>query len=215
VPVYIPERELVPKTYDDDPIDFYYRPLTGSVYRRRLEMAVALLGEQRYPDLLEVGYGSGILLPELARHADRLTGLDIHENAAAVRKMLDGQSLSADLHRGDLYEMPFAKASFDAVFCLSVLEHLHELDRAMSEFARVARPGAVLVFGFPVRNPVTDGFFRMVGYDPRALHPAGHRDILGSIERAPGLSLEVRETYPRRLPVDLALYCVCRCRRQD
>ncbi len=211
--VYIPDRGVVPKTDHDDPIDYYYQPLTGYVYRKRLTMTAALLGPTKYPSLLEIGYGSGILLPELARHTERLTAIDIHSNREPVATMLKRLGVEADLRQVDLYQMPFENGSFDALFCLSVLEHLTELDRALAEFARVTNPGATLVFGFPVRNMVTDAFFRAVGYDPRKLHPSGHRDIERAIRARPDLRLERRETFPARVPVDLALYCSCRCVR--
>jgi 2-polyprenyl-3-methyl-5-hydroxy-6-metoxy-1,4-benzoquinol methylase len=211
--VYIPDRGVVSKTDDDDPIDYYYKPLTRYVYRKRLTMTAALLGPTTYPSLLEIGYGSGILLPELARHTERLTAIDIHRNREPVVTMLKQLGVQADLRQADLYRMPFENQTFDGLFCLSVLEHLTELDRALAEFARVTKPGATLVFGFPVRNLVTDAFFRAVGYDPRKLHPAGHRDIERAIRARPDFRLDRRETFPARVPVDLALYCACRCVR--
>jgi len=211
--VYVPDRAAVPKTDDDDPIDYYYQPLTSYVYRKRLTMTAALLGSRVFPSLLEIGYGSGILLPELARHAERLVGIDIHANREPVVGMLARLGVAADLRRADLYSMPFEDHSFDALFCLSVLEHLTELDRALAEFARVTKPGATLVFGFPIRNLVTDTFFRAVGYDPRKLHPASHRDIERAILANRDLRFERREIFPRFVPVDLALYYACRCQR--
>jgi ubiquinone/menaquinone biosynthesis C-methylase UbiE len=204
---------VVPKTDDDDPLDYYYQPLTSYVYRKRLTMTAALLGSRKYPSLLEIGYGSGILLPELARHTERLVAIDIHPNREAVVAMVKRLGIAAELHRADLYSMPFENQTFDALFCLSVLEHLTDLDRALAEFVRVTKPGATLVFGFPVRNLVTDAFFRAVGYDPRKLHPAGHRDIERAIRASRELRLDRRETFPARVPVDLALYAACRCVR--
>jgi len=203
----------VPKTDDDDPIDYYYNPLTRYVYRKRLTMTAALLGPTKFPSMLEIGYGSGILLPELARHTDRLVAIDIHKNREPVASMLQRLGVVADLRQADLYRMPFDDQAFDALFCLSVLEHLTDLDRALAEFARVTKPRATLVFGFPVRNLVTDAFFRAVGYDPRRLHPSGHRDIERAILARTDLRLDRRVTFPARAPVDLSLYYACRCIR--
>src|SRR5207245_6369416 len=139
---------VVPKTDDDDPIDFYYKPLTGYVYRKRLTMTAALLGPTKYPSLLEIWYGSGILLPELARHTERLTAIDIHGNREPVVTMLKGLGVDADLRRADLYRVPCQNQTFDARFCLSALERLPERDRALAQFARVDQPAATLVIGF-------------------------------------------------------------------
>ncbi len=205
-------RGAAPKTGEGDPIDFYYRPLTGGLYRARLRLAQRLLGHERYEALLEVGYGSGIFFPQLARQADRLAGVEVHEHAGEVRAALARFGLDADLRRGSLFEMPFEDGSFDALVCLSVLEHLRQLDRALDEFRRVLRRGAVLVLGFPTRNVLTDTFFRLVGYDPRRIHPSGHAEILGAARRHPAFEVERELHMPRALPLPLSAYAGCRCR---
>jgi ubiquinone/menaquinone biosynthesis C-methylase UbiE len=214
MPLYIPERAVVPKSEFDDPIDFYYRPLTGKIYRDRLEMSISMLGDAKSEALLEIGYGSGLLLPELARHTKRLVAIDIHGQADQVYRMLEHEGVKAELHQGNLYQMPFADGEFDAIACFSVLEHLTDLDGAMREFARVTRPGAVLALGFPIRNFITDAFFRMAGYEPRKLHPSSHRDIEQAIRRNPLLNLDRIQVLPKFLPKDSSLYFSCRCTRK-
>jgi SAM-dependent methyltransferase len=211
-PIVILPRGEARKTNAGDPVDFYYRPLVGELYRGRLRIARRLLGAGPFDALLEVGYGSGIFLPELARHARRVAGVEVHEEAASVAAALRRVGVDADLRRASLFEMPFADGEFDALVCLSVLEHLSELDAALAELRRVLRPGGVAVLGFPVRNAVTDAFFRLVGYDPRAIHPSGHAEIIGAVERHPGFALQRREHMPSVLPLPLAAYAACRCR---
>jgi 2-polyprenyl-3-methyl-5-hydroxy-6-metoxy-1,4-benzoquinol methylase len=211
--LYIPQRAVVPKSDNDDPIDYYYKPITGPVYRNRLEMAIKLLGKRKYGALLEVGYGSGILLPELSRHTNRLVAIDMHPKAAEVSKMLEHEKVQAELYQGNLFEMPFKDNEFNALVCLSVLEHLTQLDQALDEFARVTKPGATLILGFPVRNFVTDSFFRLVGYNPREIHPSGHRDIERAIQRNSKLVMDQKGVFPGILPTDLSLYYACRCHR--
>ena len=208
----LPPRELVPKPDDDDPIDYYYRPLTGRLYRARLQQAVDLLGQPSYGSLLEVGYGSGVFLPELARHAERLVAIDIHGVSERVEDMLRSLGIHATLFQASLFELPFERDEFDGLVCISVLEHLTELERALDEFRRVLEPGGTLVLGFPVRNPLTDGFFRLAGYDPRAIHPSSHSDILNAAERHPGFAVERRTHFPSLLPISLSAYASCRCR---
>jgi 2-polyprenyl-3-methyl-5-hydroxy-6-metoxy-1,4-benzoquinol methylase len=207
----LPPRELVPKPDDDDPLDYYYRPLTARIYRARLTLAMDLLEPRRYDALVEVGYGSGILLPELARRANRLAAIDQHPESGRVREMLGRLGVEADLREGTLFEMPFEDGQFDALVCLSVLEHLTQLEDALTEFRRVLRRGGVAVLGFPARNIVTDSFFRAVGYNPRAIHPSGHRDVLAAVRAHQGFALERAARFPRLLPLDLSGYVGCRC----
>lgn len=209
----IPARDVTPKTDDEDPIDYYYKPITGPVYLARLKLAAKLLGPIRYSSLLEIGYGSGVFLPELFQHTKHLVGLDLHTKTDEVYKMLEHENVKAELHIGSLFETPFQDGQFDALVCLSVLEHLTELDKALNEFVRITRPGATLVLGFPVRNLVTDSFFRLAGYNPRAIHPSSHRDIERAINRHPGLLMDEKKIFPKPIQTDLALYYACRCHR--
>jgi 2-polyprenyl-3-methyl-5-hydroxy-6-metoxy-1,4-benzoquinol methylase len=208
----LPPRSLVTKPDPDDPIDYYYKPLTAPLYRARLRDALELLGDGPFDALLEVGYGSGVLLPELARRAKTLTGIDVHEGREGVAQMAASLGLNVTLLDASLFELPFDDDSFDALVCLSVLEHLRELDEALGELRRVVRPGGVLVLGVPVRNAATNSFFRLVGYDPATIHPSSHRDVEAAVDRSPALRLERQLHFPRVLPVDFAAYVSFRCR---
>src|SRR5712691_4501787 len=208
----LPPRGALPKTTDADPLDYYYRPLTARLYRGRLKLTADLLGPGPFDSVLDVGYGSGIFIPELARRAKRVVGLEIHGEASSVEQALRRLGIDVELHSGDVLAMPFADASYDAILCLSVLEHLTELDAALTELRRVVRPGGVVVLGFPVKNFITDSFFRLAWYDPRRMHPSSHEDIFAAIRRHVALRIERRAHSPRFLPLGLAGYAACRCR---
>jgi SAM-dependent methyltransferase len=212
--VTFPPRALVFKPDPDDPIDYYYRPLTGWLYRSRLRLAAELLGRGHLEAVLEIGYGSGIFLPELASRSRRLVGVDLHPGRDGVGEMLAKLGVDATLLHGSVLELPFADEEFNAVVCLSVLEHLRDLEGATGEIGRVLRPRGVAVLGFPVRNPITDSFFRLAGYSPRAIHPSGHADILKALDREDRFRIERVRHFPRVLPLALSAYVVCRARRQ-
>jgi SAM-dependent methyltransferase len=210
--LHLPPRALVPKPAEDDPVDYYFKPLTAAIYRARLKLAARLLGDDRYGSLLEVGYGSGIFLPELARRCDRLVAIDVHGESARVGRMLEQVGAAADLRQASLFEMPFDAGELDALVCLSVLEHITALEAALTEFRRILPVGGIAVLGFPVRNPVTDTFFRAVGFNPREIHPSSHRDILAAADSHPGFVVEREGRFPPLAPLDLAAYVACRCR---
>ncbi len=211
--IRLPTRSLLTKTNAEDPLDYYYHWLTGPAYRKRLQLAVSMLEERRYDSILEVGFGSGILLPELFRRSNKLYGIETHDQIEAVRRMLKAEGVCADLRQGSILELEFESGTVDAVVCLSVLEHMnaHQLPVAISELRRVARPAGMVVTGFPVRNVVTDNFYRIVGFRPRDIHPSSHSDIVGEMERQ--FSDVVVVTWPPLLPVNLSLYVVCKCIR--
>ena len=207
--LHLPPRQHIHQIDDDDPLRYYYLAHTRYLYRKRLRMALASLGEQRFGRLLEIDYGSGILLPTLAGICDDPTGVDIHDKVEQVQLMLGKEGVRANLRQGSVLDLPFQEGEFDAVVSLSVLEHLEELEVALYEIGRVAKPGATIVLGFPVRNVVTSSFFRLVGYDHMEIHPSSHRDILNAA-RSEFTYLEVTR-FPPLLPIDLSLYVICRC----
>ncbi len=208
--IRLPAREHISPTNDEDPLPYYYFPPTRYIYARRLELACELLGDGPFENLLEIGYGSGILLPELSQRCKRLVAVDIHQQLDRVRAMLKAERVEASLHCGDVRSLPFPETEFDAVVCISVLEHLVDLDAAVVEICRVLRPQGVAVMAFPVRNSFTSAFYRLVGHDPANLHPSSHRDILAALRA--GLDLEESVCFPRWLPLHLSLYVACRCR---
>jgi SAM-dependent methyltransferase len=58
--------------------------------------------------------------------------------------------LDVDFKTADLAELPYANASFDTVYCISVLEHTTQWERIVGEFRRVIRPGGKLVLTLDV-----------------------------------------------------------------
>lgn len=54
---------------------------------------------------------------------------------------------------GDIHELPLPDASVDAIICSSVLEHVRDPLRAMSELERVLRPGGKMFFYVPSMYP--------------------------------------------------------------
>lgn len=93
--------------------------------------------------VLEAGCGTGLLLERVDRIASYAVGVDLS------RGML-GRAHARGLRvvQGSVTALPFADASFDTVYSMKVLAHVPEIDRALSEMARVTRRGGHLVLEF-------------------------------------------------------------------
>jgi len=110
--------------------------------------AVAVLGLRPGGRVLDVGCGAGDGLSALmvgVGAAGCVVGVD-HDGVllavAAGRALPGGPTLRCVT--ADVAALPFDDASFDAVTCRYVLQHLAEPGRAVSEMVRVLRPGGTL-----------------------------------------------------------------------
>lgn len=114
-----------------------------------------------YPDggrVLDFGCGAGRLSNALAAHFDEVVGVDISEPMLEEARRLDrsGGRITFELNeRPDLSR--FEDDSFDMVYTDLVLQHLPPglAEGYVREFARVTRPGGVLVLGVPERVRAT------------------------------------------------------------
>jgi SAM-dependent methyltransferase len=68
---------------------------------------------------------------------------------------------------GDVTALPLASAGFDLVCAFDIIEHVEDEDAALSELARVARPGARLLLSTPLHPELWTAFDDMVGHKRR------------------------------------------------
>ena len=115
-----------------------------------VEAAIAsAVGDRRYGALLDIGTGTGRMLELLAGRADRLVGLDAsHSMLAVARANLERAELRAnhvELRHGDVYAMPFDRATFDLVVVHQVLHYLDDPARAVAAAGALVAPGGRLL----------------------------------------------------------------------
>ncbi|MBI4385396.1 class I SAM-dependent methyltransferase [Candidatus Parcubacteria bacterium] len=100
----------------------------------------------RDAEILDVGCGTGEAILFAARLGyHRVRGLD---NAEVAVSFCRKQGLLA-VERGDAARLSYAAASFDAVLCLDVLEHVQDDAAVIAEIWRVLRPGGCVFITVP------------------------------------------------------------------
>jgi 2-polyprenyl-6-hydroxyphenyl methylase/3-demethylubiquinone-9 3-methyltransferase len=96
---------------------------------------------------LDIGCGGGFLAEEFARLGFDVVGVDPSTvSIEAARRHAAASSLKIDYRVGAGEQLPLEDAMFDVAYCCDVLEHVSDLDRVVSETARVLKPGALYLF---------------------------------------------------------------------
>ena len=114
-----------------------YQDVTGVDARALAIEAVLAVAPDR---VLEVGCGEGELAERLTALAPEVVAVDQSPRMVELTR-----ARGVDARVADIQELPFADDSFDAVLAAWMLYHVADLDRGLSELARVLRPGGRLV----------------------------------------------------------------------
>ena len=75
----------------------------------------------------------------------QIVGIDISHGMLQVAAAVSTSSYL----QADAAKLPFRPATFDALLCIAAIPYLPDLAKALTEWRRVARPGADLVFTTP------------------------------------------------------------------
>lgn len=117
------------------------------VDEREVESALLrVLADRPIEDFLDIGTGTGRLLQVLGPSVRRGEGVDTsREMLAIARAHLEEAGLRhCGVRQGDMYQLPFADASFDLATIHQVLHFADQPAAAVAEAARVLRPGGRL-----------------------------------------------------------------------
>lgn len=123
--------------------------------RRRFALVRALL-PNRAERIVEVGFGSGVFMPDLASKCHELYGIDVHSHVEQVQSMLRQRGVHATLYRQDAARMDFPDSFFDLIVAVSALEFIHDIDAAARQMNRVLKNGGCVVAVMPAKSRILD-----------------------------------------------------------
>ena len=120
--------------------------------RPEYESSLRQVGVKKGGAMLDAGCGNGGFLPilsELVGQEGSVAALDLApENVAFIESNIRSGALPKIVkpHVGDVLAMPFPNGVFDHVWSANVAQYLttSEFERMVSEFRRVAKPGALI-----------------------------------------------------------------------
>lgn len=129
-------------------------PTRRWLHRTRRDVVTAAIerwGATPHGRALEVGPGSGVYLPVLARVATEVVASDIEDAYLSQLLPLAAKYPNLRLERDDITRSSFELESFDLVLCSEVIEHIADSQTALKEIYRLLRPGGLLILSTPQR----------------------------------------------------------------
>jgi ubiquinone/menaquinone biosynthesis C-methylase UbiE len=128
--------------------------------------------------VLEIGTGKGRFLVELARHAKRITTVDIateEQHSARLHARHAGVAQKIRFVLRDAARLPWPAATFDAAVTMNAMHHIKHFEQVLREMLRVVKSGGKLVLAdFSPRG------FQIIAREHRAEgreHPREHHDF--------------------------------------
>lgn len=147
--------------------------------------------------VLELGCGTAPAAPYLRRavgHTGRVIAIDATPEMLAAARAA-GRADDAELLLGDVHCLPFDDQSVDAFHAGGIVPHLADPERALREWARVARFGARLAVFHAIGRVALAAIHQRTPSDDDVIAPARLQALL---ERS-GWHLESIDDAPQRL----------------
>jgi SAM-dependent methyltransferase len=185
--------------------------LTSTEYDRFLSW-LSLTPESR---VLDVCCGAGGPTLRLAkRYGCNVAGIDSEAKAIVAAKIMAKSLGLSGRTRFEVSDasrsLPFENDSFDLLVCIDAINHLPARNRVFNEWARVVKPGGMVLFTDPVTvtGPLSNdeisvrssiGYFLFVplGEDERLLHSAGFK-LIKSEDVTENMALLARRRHAAR-----------------
>lgn len=130
---------------------------TGTQTLARTRRVIGFLHSIQFETMLDVGSGRGVFLIPFMKEFPwvQVTSLDLLEKRVTfLNELADGGFPQLHAEKKNICNQPFPDKSFDVVTLLEVLEHIPEVDRAVTAAVRMAKQYVVVtVPSKPDDNP--------------------------------------------------------------
>ena len=99
--------------------------------------------------VLDMGCGAGYGSAELAKHASKVTGLDVSSEALSYAREHFSVSGNVEFVEGSAAAVPFHDQSFDLIVAFEVIEHLADWRKLLEEARRLMALGGQFIVSTP------------------------------------------------------------------
>jgi ubiquinone/menaquinone biosynthesis C-methylase UbiE len=136
------------KTYFNKAADSWDKRFHTPKLSSFLEKLVPQFGLEQGQNILDVGTGTGVLIPHLIREVGpdgSVTAIDYSENMIKICKTKHSHHKNVNIELKNIEEDAFPTESFDAVICFGVFPHLKNKEKALRNINRTLKRGGKLV----------------------------------------------------------------------
>jgi SAM-dependent methyltransferase len=127
------------------------------------DVAFEAVAEGKPKRVLDVGCGLGGLAERFAKEI----GADVKAIDTSARMVELTRARGIDAQVADVEQIPFADGEFDCIFAGWVLYHVPDLEKALSECARVLKPGGCFVASSYFETNMSELWDLIEGLGPR------------------------------------------------
>ncbi|WPR77790.1 class I SAM-dependent methyltransferase [Algoriphagus sp. NG3] len=130
-------------SFSSDEYSYFYKKISNRADDRPTDMNMESIDhiiknlDVNQNTLLDVGCGRGFLLSQIRQKKNfDLTGCEIHNGL---------KDSDIKFKSGFVEQLPFPDKSFDIVICTHTIEHIIDLEKALTELKRVAKKQLIIV----------------------------------------------------------------------
>jgi len=181
------------------------------LFWQRLSACLGVMAKARGGACLDLGCGSGVMLPLLATKFSPVYAVD--PVLGPARQFIDlweeltGTSLKGVRLSHDLASAGISPQSLEYVLALDVLEHVEDLDGILDEVSDLLSPSGILVLSGPTENRLYRFCKRLAGSTGH-YHLRNIMDVMSGMERLFTVRILKRLVYP------LTFFYVCEARKK-
>lgn len=136
------------KTYFNKAADSWDKRFHTPTLSSFLEKLVPQFGLEAGQNILDVGTGTGVLIPYLIREvgpAGSVTAVDYSENMIKICRTKHSHLKNLSIKIGNIEETAFPTESFDAVICFGAFPHLENKEKALQNINHILKSSGKLV----------------------------------------------------------------------
>lgn len=123
----------------------------ADISQKRFEEETKWPRKMRDQYILEAGCGAGRFTIQAAQTEAIIISFD-YSNAVDANYSINGGRPNVIILQANIYEMPFPEGFFDKIFCIGVLQHTPDPQRAFLTLVKYLKPGGSIVSDIYVKD---------------------------------------------------------------